>query len=150
MDNLRPILYVEDEENDAFFLQRAFSQAGIGHPLVVVGNGEEAIKYFSGGGRHETGSHELPCLALLDLKMPRKSGLEVLAWIRKESAVATMPVIVLTSSLQNADIHRAYAEGANAYLVKPSQPSDLVSMVKAIKDFWLTHNRFDPEEPVQG
>jgi DNA-binding response OmpR family regulator len=82
-------------------------------------------------------------LLLLDLKLPKKSGLEVLKWIRNETAVSTLPVIVLSSSLQDADIHRAYVQGANAYLVKPSAPGELSRMVTTIRDFWLSHNRTD-------
>jgi CheY-like chemotaxis protein len=73
--------------------------------------------------------------------MPKKSGLEVLTWIREEFLLRTLPIIILTSSLQEADIHRAYQAGANAYLGKPSRPDDLLKMVMAIKDFWIDHNR---------
>jgi CheY-like chemotaxis protein len=136
MNDLSPILYAEDEENDAFFLGRAFQHAGVANPLVVVRDGQQAIDYCAAG-------HTVPCLVLLDLNMPKKSGLEVLSWIRKESPMPTLPIIVLTSSLQNADIHRAYAEGANAYLVKPSAPGELIPIAQAIKTFWLTYNRID-------
>jgi CheY-like chemotaxis protein len=140
--NFKPILYVEDEENDAFFLQRAFQQAEIPHPLVVVPDGQEAIDYCLASGRYQDrGEHPLPFLVLLDLNMPKKSGLEVLTWIREEFLLRTLPIIILTSSLQEADIHRAYQAGANAYLGKPSRPDDLLKMVMAIKDFWIDHNR---------
>ena len=139
--NSRPILYAEDEENDAFFLRRAFKQANISHPLVVVSDGQEAIDYCAGRGRYSNRmEYPLPCLVLLDLNMPRKSGIEVLKWIREEPSAQTLPVIVLTSSLQDSDIQRAYVQGANAYLAKPSQPEGLVDMAKAIRDFWLTRN----------
>ncbi|HEY3863511.1 MAG TPA: response regulator [Verrucomicrobiae bacterium] len=138
----RPILYAEDEENDAFFMERAFNEAKIAHPLVVVPNGQEAIDYLDGIGAYaDRARFPLPCLLLLDLNMPLKSGLDVLKWIRNQPAISTLPVIVLTSSLQDADIHRAYAQGANAYLVKPSAPNELVHMVKTIREFWLTQNR---------
>jgi CheY-like chemotaxis protein len=140
--HLKPILYAEDEENDVFFLRRAFQQANISHPLVVVSDGQEAIDYCCGSGRYMNRSeHPLPCLLLLDLNMPRKSGIEVLEWIRKESPVCTLPVIVLTSSLQDTDINRAYIHGANAYVAKPSQPEGLIAVAKTVKDFWLTLNR---------
>lgn len=140
--HLQPILYAEDEENDAFFLKRAFKQAGISHPLIVVSDGQDAIDYCAGSGRYvNRAEHPLPCLLLLDLNMPRKSGIEVLEWIRKEPSVRTLPVIVLTSSLQDSDIHRAYTHGANAYLAKPSQPEGLIAVAQTIKDFWLTLNR---------
>ena len=140
--HLKPILYAEDEENDAFFLKRAFKQASIPHPLVVVSDGQEAIDYCSGSGRYTNrNEYPLPCLVLLDLNMPRKSGLEVLEWIRKEPSVRTLPVIVLTSSLQDSDVYRAYTHGANAYVAKPSQPDGLIALAQTVKDFWLTLNR---------
>jgi len=142
----KPVLYAEDEEHDAFFLQRAFTQAGVEQKLIVVPDGQEAIDYCSGGGVYSNREeHPLPCLLLLDLNLPRKSGLEVLKWVRSNPAIFTLPVIVLTSSLQNADIHRAYIQGANAYLVKPTDPRELFTIVKTLKDFWLTHNRM-PEK----
>ena len=135
--NLKPILYAEDEENDAFFLQRALVQATVLNPLVVARDGQEAIDYCSGSGRFSNrDEHPLPCLVLLDLNMPRKSGMEVLKWIRNQPSISDLPVIVLTSSLQEADIHRAYSQGANAYLGKPSKPDELVGVIKSIKDFW--------------
>src|ERR1700683_619023 len=95
--NLKPILYAEDEENDAFFLQRAFVQAAVGNPLVVVRNGQEAIDYCTGSGRFSNrDEHPLPCLVLLDLNMPRISGIEVLNWIRSQPSISNLPVIVLT------------------------------------------------------
>ena len=140
--SLKPILYAEDDENDAFFLDRAFKTAGILHPLVVVTDGQEAIDYCAGRGAYaDRAAHPLPCLTLLDLNMPRKSGIEVLRWIRQEPAFFTVPVIILTSSLQDSDIDLAYRHGANAYLVKPSQPEDLLVLSKSIQDFWLAQNR---------
>ena len=138
----RPILYAEDEETDSFFLQRAFGKAGVQNPLVVTPNGQDAIDYLSGAGRYQDRTaFPLPCLVLLDLNLPRKSGIEVLRWIREEETTAMLPVIILTSSLQEADIRKSYAAGANAYLAKPSQPDELVAMVKSIKEFWLGLNR---------
>jgi CheY-like chemotaxis protein len=116
--------------------------------LVVVSDGQEAIDYCAGTGRYtDRKEHPLPCLLLLDLNMPRKTGLEVLTWVRHETSVATLPAIVLTSSLQDSDIQRAYLHGANAYLGKPSQPDGLVVMAKAILDFWLNQNRVVPVRP---
>jgi CheY-like chemotaxis protein len=138
----KPILYAEDEPDDVFFMKRAFALASIPNPLVTVADGQEAIDYCVARGRYANrAEHPFPCLMLLDLNLPRKSGLEVLKWIRKEPSVSTLPVIVLTSSLQDADIHRAYLQGANAYLVKPSKADELVAMAQTIKDFWLTQNR---------
>ncbi len=146
--SLKPILYAEDEENDTFFLQRAFKQAGIPNTLVTVPDGQEALDYCLGHGPYANrDEHPLPCLMLLDLNMPKKSGLEVLQGIRLEPSVRTLPVIVLTSSLQDSDIHRAYLNGANAYLAKPSQPDGLLAIAKAIQDFWLSQNRLAEKPP---
>jgi CheY-like chemotaxis protein len=142
MTNLKPILYAEDEQDDSYFMTRAFAQADISNPLIIVRDGQEALDYCNGTGRYSNrDEYPLPCLLLLDLNLPKKSGLEVLKWIRNEPLVSTLPVIVLTSSLQDADIHRAYVQGANAYLVKPAKPDELVAMAKTIKDFWLSQNR---------
>ncbi len=94
----RTILYAEDEEDDIFFMQRAFSAAGITYPLITVPDGQEAIDYLQGGGRYANRDEfPVPYLLLLDLNLPRKSGLDVLKWIRNEPAVSTLPVIVLSS-----------------------------------------------------
>lgn len=137
-----PILYAEDEENDVYFIRRAFEQAGIRNPLAVVGDGQRAINYLTGMGDYaDRNKHPLPCLVILDMKMPEKSGLEVLKWIRSQPAICILPVLMLTSSSHDADMHRAYVQGANGYLVKPGSPDELVAMAKAIKDYWLMQNR---------
>jgi len=150
---LNPILYAEDEEDDVFFFQRAVEDAAILNPLAVVSDGKKALDYFSGTGS-KAREHPLPCLVILDLKLPIKSGFEVLAWIRAQPAFCTLPVIILTSSSQDMDVHRAYSQGANGFLVKPGTPSELLIMAKAIKDYWLTQNRATverlPTEPSQA
>jgi CheY-like chemotaxis protein len=132
-----PVLYAEDDENDAFFVERAFRLAQIPNPLFIVGTGQGAIDYLAGAGKYSgRAEHPAPCLVLLDLKMPVKSGLEALAWIRAEQG-AGMPVLMLTSSNQASDICQAYALGANSYLIKPGKPSELLTMITGIKRFWL-------------
>jgi CheY-like chemotaxis protein len=136
------VLYVEDEPDDVFFLQRAFSDAGITNALSVVTDGMAAIDYLSGAGIYsDRVNHPQPCLAILDLNLPGRSGIEILKWIRNSQACRRLPVIMLTSSFKESDIHRAYDEGANSFLVKPSNPVALLLMAKAIKDYWLLHNR---------
>jgi CheY-like chemotaxis protein len=142
--SLDPILHAEDDENDVFFLERAFEKAGIRHPLVTVPSGDEAIAYLSGADPHAADGRRPPCLVLLDLKLPGTSGLDVLKWIRARPALCALPVLMLTSSSQDGDIHRAYLQGANGYLVKPCHPHELVTMAEAIRDFWLAHNRASP------
>lgn len=138
-----PILYAEDDENDAFLLNRAFTRAEIINPLVIVSNGNAAIEYLSGRGSYaQRDENPLPCLVLLDLKMPGKSGLEVLEWIQKEPTLSTLPTLMLTSSSQEKDVRQAYLLGANGYLLKPSKPDGMLSLAKALKDFWLSKNLY--------
>jgi CheY-like chemotaxis protein len=125
------ILYAEDDENDAFLIQRAFKQAEIPNRLVIVSDGNAAVQYLSGQGKYASREeYSLPGLVLLDLNMPGKSGLEVLKWIRSQPGISTLPVLVLTSSNQESDIHRAYLQGANGYLVKPNQPDEMLVMAR--------------------
>lgn len=136
-----PILYVEDSEDDVFFLQRAFKAAAVANPIQVAVDGQEAIDYLAGIEKFsDRRQYPLPCLVLLDLKLRGKMGLDVLQWIRERPAVRTLLVIILSSSSQKADVDRAYELGANAFLVKPSNIEILTDMAKAIKHFWLTHN----------
>src|SRR5690348_1573355 len=139
--SLNPVLYAEDEKDDVFFLERAFHEARVLNPLVIIPDGLKALEYLSGTGLYANrDEYPLPCLLLLDLNMPGKSGFEVLKWIRRQPAHCTLPVVMLTSSTQDADVHRAYMQGANGFLVKPSRPADLIQLVKALKDFWLLQN----------
>jgi CheY-like chemotaxis protein len=138
-----PILHAEDDENDAFLIQRAFKRAAILNPLVVVSDGKAAIDYLAGQGKYaERKDHPIPCLILLDLKMPGKSGLEVLEWIQNQSTFSTLPSLMLTSSNQEKDIRQAYLLGANGYLMKPNAPDGMLVLAKAIKDFWLSLNLY--------
>ena len=140
------ILYVEDEENDVIFMRHACERAGLAGSLQVATDGEEALKYFSGEGQYANrDAHPLPCLVLLDLKLPKLSGLEVLKWIREHPALYTLRVLILSSSNQPLDIHAAYARGANAFLVKPSNVDELAAMAASVKDFWLTRAQTPPE-----
>ncbi|MBD0266610.1 MAG: response regulator, partial [Tolypothrix sp. Co-bin9] len=101
------ILLVEDNTNEIFLIERAFRKAGIGNQLKIVGDGEAAIHYLAGkdvySDRH---TYPLPMLIVLDLKLPRKSGLEVLEWLRQQPGIKRLPVIALTSSKHSADINR--------------------------------------------
>ncbi len=138
--NTQPILLVEDDENDVFFFQRSVGKAGIIPSIQVARDGQEAIDYFRGRGRFaRRADYPLPCLVLLDLKLPFVMGLDVLKWIRERSSSAPI-VIILSSSRDESDIAEAYRLGANAYLVKPVQMRDLDILVRAVIDFWLTFN----------
>jgi len=98
--NLPVILVAEDDENDVFFLRRAFLKAGLANPLVAACDGQAAVDYLEGTGVYaDRKSYPLPGLLLLDLKMPRKSGLEVLTWLRERPELSQIPVVVLSSSV---------------------------------------------------
>ena len=149
MKALSPVLYAEDEETDAYLVRRAWNSAAIANPLIIVPDGNSAIDYLAGSGTYSDRSlHPFPALALLDLNMHGKTGLEVLKWIRNRPSVCTLPVIMLTSSSAAADVHRAYLLGANGFLVKPGKPAELRAMIDSIKAFWLSQNT--TEEHLDG
>jgi len=151
---MKPILHVDDDPNDVFLLEHAMHKAGIANPMHLVTDGRQAIEYLK--GLHQFADRQrfpLPHLVLLDLKLPYVMGLDVLKWIRQESGMALV-VVMLTASAEEADIAAAYRLGANGFLTKPSEASKLVDMVKAIKAFWLTHNTvpksYPAESPMEG
>ena len=115
----RPILIAEDDPNDAFMLRRAFDRAGIANPLVFVADGVEAVDYLSGRGPDDGAAGPPPAVMLLDLKMPRRSGFEVLEWLRAQPGLGTLPVVVLTGSNEPKDIARAYELGATRISPSP-------------------------------
>ena len=135
------VLLADDDPNDVFLLQRAFQKTNIANPLRVVRDGEEAMAYLSGQDQYaDRQRHPLPVLLLLDLKMPRKSGFEVLRWLRQQAGLKRLPVVVLTSSNQSPDINKAFDLGANSYIVKPGGFDSLVEMVKNLNLYWLILN----------
>lgn len=132
------ILMAEDDENDVFFVERAFKQAQIANPLHRVKDGEDAVAYLRGDGEYaDRDKFPVPYLLLLDLKMPRKNGFEVIAWLRQQPGLKRLPVVVLTSSKEDPDVNRAYELGANTYLVKPVKFDGLVDMMKTLNLYWL-------------
>src|ERR1041385_9209783 len=103
------VLLVEDSADDVLLMQRAFRKASLINPLNVVTDGEQAIDYLAGNGQYsDRGKYPLPVLVLLDIKLPRRSGHEVLAWLKQHPGLKRVPVVMLTSSNETADINRAY------------------------------------------
>lgn len=142
LHHLSTVLLVEDNEDDAELIAYAFGKAGIGNPLVTVSDGDAAVAFVEGGGAYaDRERHPLPGLILLDLKLPRRSGFEVLEAVRRNEPTQATPVVVLTSSDQTSDIERAYRLGANAYLVKPVSRESLLAMVRTLDAFWIKLNR---------
>ena len=139
------ILVAEDDENHVFFIQRAFERAGLLNPVHFVGDGEQAVAYLAGEGKYSNRDEfPLPSLLLLDLKMPNKDGFEVLEWIREHPTISALRVIVLTTSGATTDINRAYKLGANSFLTKPMNFTDLVHLTRWVKGYWL-HFSSEPE-----
>src|ERR1700728_5476953 len=113
---MKTVLLVEDSENDMFLMKMACQRTGIPHSLQIVNDGDEAIKYLMGkDGYSDRLSHPLPDLIFLDIKMPKRDGHEVLAWIRAQPAFRILPVVMLTGSTQREDIDRAYKLGVTSY-----------------------------------
>lgn len=136
----KPILLVEDDENDVFLLTKALKRLGVGNPLRVASDGQQAIEYVEGLGKFsDRQEFPVPYLVLLDLKLPRVKGLDVLKRIREVDGSRSV-VVILSSSRNATDVSGAYILGANAYLAKPADFESLVKMVGSIADFWLTHN----------
>jgi CheY-like chemotaxis protein len=144
-NNISTILYVDDDDNDVLLLKHAIRSAQLSFNVQTVNNPESASAYLDGEGPYaDRKCFPLPSLVLLDLKMPRMHGLEVLAWIRKHPLLKRMVVIVLTASNQLSEINRAYELGANSYLVKPVELSQLVEMVRGIGHYWMVLNERPP------
>jgi CheY-like chemotaxis protein len=136
------ILLVEDNEDDAFLLTRALRTAEVDNPVHVVTDGEQAVDYLKGTGRFaDRTQHPLPGLVLLDLKLPRISGFEVLQWIQNETALPELVVVVLSSSGEKRDINMAYRFGARSYVVKPPTQASFVDLAKGLKLYWLQLNQ---------
>ena len=133
-----PILLAEDNADDAFFIQRAFHTAEIRHPLFTVGDGQQAIDFLSGPGRYaDRAVYPMPHLVLADLKMPGVSGFDLIQWMRNNPSTKLVPVVVLSSSALPQDVNRAYALGANAYMVKPADARALDRVFRTMAEFWL-------------
>lgn len=141
----RSILLVEDSPDDVFLMKRALKAAHVLNPLHVVTDGQQAIDYLSGKDQYsQREKFPLPCFTLLDLKLPHVSGLEVLKWIKEQASLRALPVLVLTSSGEPADIEQAYQLGANSYFVKPSSSEKLTDVVGLIARYWLQYSQTPP------
>jgi CheY-like chemotaxis protein len=142
---LPTILQVDDEPSDAFLLQSVFSEAGIANPVQVAADGQQAIDYLAGIGAYSDRERfPLPCLVLLDLKLPKKSGLAVIEWIRAQPALRPIVVIVFSSSALPSDVRTAYALGANSFIEKPVAYENALAMARLLKGWWLDLNQFPP------
>ena len=130
------ILMVEDNDGDVFLTMEALKEAKVANQVHVVHDGVEALEFLRRQGKYAAAPR--PDLILLDLNLPRKDGREVLAEIKPDPALRTIPVVVLTSSSAEQDVTKSYDLSANCYIVKPVDFHGLMEVVKSIEDFWLT------------
>jgi len=142
---LRTILYAEDNPLDAELTMEALKENNVANPIVLVGNGVEALEYLSCEGIYTGRKPVNPGLILLDLKMQRMDGLEFLSIVKKDIKFKRIPVIMLTSSREETDITETYNLGLNAYIVKPLDFISLIEVVKQIGNFWAISNELPSE-----
>jgi CheY-like chemotaxis protein len=136
------ILVVEDRDEDLFMLQRAFSQLGFDTPVQYVRDGEQAIAYLRGKGRFvNRDEFPMPTVMLLDLKMPRKNGFEVLEWVQQQPDLTELRTIVLTTSEDIFEVHKAYRLGAASFLTKPLNFTEFKDAVQMVHNYWMMLNR---------
>jgi len=141
----KSILLVEDHADDVFLMKRALKLAGVTSPVFVVGDGEEAVEYLEGTGQfNDRAAYPLPALMFLDLKLPLKSGHEVLEWARRNKALEALTIVVLTTSEEPGDIARSYQLGANSYLVKPPTADEILELAAAFNLSWLGQHKVEP------
>src|SRR4028118_528499 len=144
MHELKRILLVEDSPNDVELILTALSENCLANEVVVVRDGEEALDYLYRQGVFRLRMEGNPVVVLLDLKLPKVDGLEVLAQLKSDSQLKVVPVVVLTSSHEEQDILRSYNLGVNAYVVKPVDFHEFVGAIKELGLFWAVINQPPP------
>jgi two-component system, response regulator len=145
MNELRPILLVEDDPNDSELTLMALDDCNLANRVHRVQDGVEAMEFLNYEGSYKTRKKEIPAVVLLDIKMPRMSGIEVLESIRNDEKLKTLPVVMLTSSREDPDLVKCYELGANAYIVKPVDFKEFMDSVKKIGVFWALMNEIPPQ-----
>lgn len=138
------ILLVEDNPDDVELTRLAFQQSGLGTEVLVAQDGEEALALLFGKDSVTSSENAIPQLVLLDLKIPKINGLEVLRRIRSNMRTARLPVIILTSSTENSDINRGYELGANSFVRKPVDFHQFTETIDHLQKYWLNINLAAP------
>ena len=144
MSTLGRILIVEDDPNDVELTLTALDEYNLANEVVVTRDGEEALDYLYCRGNFKTRSSDNPAVLLLDLKLPKRDGLEVLREIKSDEKFKMIPVVVLTSSHEEKDVVASYRLGVNAYVVKPVDFHEFVNAVKELGVFWALINESPP------
>lgn len=135
------ILLVEDNPDDIELTLRVFKKSRLANRIVVVRDGAEALDYlFCEGSYSQRGAHEIPSMVLLDLKLPKVNGLEVLKCLRSDPRTRLLPVVILTSSRERQDLMNGYSGGANSYIVKPVDFDQFIQAVEQLQLYWLVLN----------
>jgi len=135
---MKPVLYADDDVNDVFFMQHVWEELAIPNPLIDVNDGDAAIDYLTGNGAFaDRAKYPLPCLLLLDLSMPAKTGFEVLRWIRAHPRLKTLSVVIVSGSNQERDVEAVKQLGITDYLVKPTTLNQLTESIRARLSLWL-------------
>jgi len=146
MDELRPILLAEDNPKDVELTLEALSEHNLANKVVVVRDGVEALEYLRYEGQFKLRNRGNPAVLLLDIKMPRMGGIELLQVIRKDPALKFLPIVMLTSSREESDLVTSYELGANAFVVKPIDFEHFIDVIKQIGVFWALINELPPEK----
>jgi CheY-like chemotaxis protein len=145
MEELRTILLAEDNPKDVELTLEALAEHNLANQVVVVRDGVETMEYLRCEAKYKLRKPGLPAVLLLDIKMPRMDGIEVLRAIRSDPALKILPVVILTSSREEQDLIKSYELGVNAYVVKPVDFKDFIQAVKEIGVFWAVINEAPPE-----
>lgn len=146
MVELKKILLAEDNPKDLELTMEALSESFLANRIVVCRDGVETLEYLRCQGKYVGREPELPCVLLLDIKMPRKDGIEVLREIRNDPDLKLLPVVILTSSREDSDILNSYYLGVNAYVVKPVNFTGFINAVKQLGIFWGLVNENPPQD----
>jgi two-component system response regulator len=145
MNNERVIVLVEDNANDEELMLRAFRKSGISNRVVILRDGAEALDYFFVRGTHANRSlADITQVVLLDLKLPKINGIEVLRQLRADERTQLLPIVILTSSAEEQDLLRCYSLGANSYVRKPVDFTQFVDAVRQLGQYWLMINQAAP------
>lgn len=144
----RTVLLVEDNPDDVELTLRAFEKAKFSNPVAIANDGVQALDYLLKRGEHAQRDRSTdPILVLLDLKLPKVDGHEVLRTIRATEEIRMTPVVILTSSVQQEDLVRGYTEGTNSYLRKPVRIEDFTELIRSLGLYWFIHN--EPPPPLR-
>ena len=144
MTELKRILLVEDSANDVALSLAALGEINLANEVVVVRDGQQALDFLYRRGEHESRTDGNPAVVLLDLKLPKVDGIEVLSQVKRDPALKSIPIVMLTSSREEQDLTRSYGLGVNAYVVKPVAFPDFVSALKELGLFWAVVNQPPP------